>query len=152
MVQITQATELKDLQQCAARAQEHQQKHCEQLDEFQDLGVQLAIKVVATLQDVQESWQMVNGKATEEHPVQQMVINCQDTIAKVQLQVQDTAQQFVDFKDKTVAYTLLTWHGSRVSHKIVLGECWQGVGVSELRSVIAATQACAALCKGSLAR
>ena len=51
MVQITPTTELKDLQQHAARAQERY----EQLDEFQDIGGQLAMKAVATLQDVQES-------------------------------------------------------------------------------------------------
>ena len=106
MVQITQATELKDLQQCASHPQERQQKCHEQLDEFQDIGGQLAVKSVATLQAIQESQQMVDNKATEEHLVQQMVSNCQNTVAKVQLQVQEVAQKFTDFKDKSVAYTL----------------------------------------------
>ena len=35
MVQITRAAELKDLQECAAHAQESQQKRHEKLDEFQ---------------------------------------------------------------------------------------------------------------------
>ena len=51
---------------------------------------------------------MIDIKATEEHPIQQTVSNCQNTVAKVQLQVQEVAQQFVDFKDKTVVYTLST--------------------------------------------
>ena len=55
MVQITPTTELKDLQQRVARAQERQQKRREQLDEFQNIDGQLAVKAVATLQDVQES-------------------------------------------------------------------------------------------------
>ena len=52
MVQITRATELKDLQQHAARALERQQKRCEHLNEFQDIGDQLAVKFVDTLQAV----------------------------------------------------------------------------------------------------
>ena len=83
MVQITRATELIYLQQWASRAQEHQQKCHKQLDEFQDIGSQLAVKVVITLHDVQESQQMVDRKATEEHLVQQMMRNCQNTVAKV---------------------------------------------------------------------
>ena len=140
MVQINRAIILKYIQQCASHAQERQQKHHEKLDEFQDIGSQLAVKYVATLQAIQESRQMVDNKATEEHPVQQTVSNCQNTVAKVQLQVQEVAQQFADFKDKTVAYTLSTWRGSRMSQKILLGACWQGVGVSELSSVVVATQ------------
>ena len=51
---------------------------------------------------------MVDSKATKEHLVQQIVSNHQNTVAKVQLQVWDVAQQFADFKDKTVTYTLST--------------------------------------------
>ena len=49
MVQITRSEELKDLQQRASRTQEHQQKRRSQLDEFQEVGGQLAVKVVTTL-------------------------------------------------------------------------------------------------------
>ena len=49
MVHIMRAEEIKDLQQRASYAQEFQQRHHGQLDEFQEIGGQLAIKVVATL-------------------------------------------------------------------------------------------------------
>ena len=54
MVQIMRAEELKDLQQRVTQAQEHQQKCHTQLDEFQEIGGKLAVKVVSTLQVVQE--------------------------------------------------------------------------------------------------
>ena len=43
---------MKDIQQRAAHAQERQRKHCTQLDEFQEIGGQLDVKLVATLQVV----------------------------------------------------------------------------------------------------
>ena len=85
MVQITRAEELKDLQQRATCAQEHQQKHHAQLDEFQEIDGQLVVKVVAMLQEVKEHRQIVNSKANEEHPVKQDLTNCQSTSNKVQL-------------------------------------------------------------------
>ena len=69
MVQITRAEELMDLEQRSSHAQEHQQKRHAQLDEFQEVGGQLAIKAVATLEAVQENRQMVNDKEREEKPV-----------------------------------------------------------------------------------
>ena len=49
MVQITRAEELKDLQQRASHAQENQKKCLPQLDEFQEIGGQLAVKAFTTL-------------------------------------------------------------------------------------------------------
>ena len=54
MVQITWAEELKYLQQRAAFAQELQQKLHAQLDEFQEIDGQLAVRAVTMLQAVQE--------------------------------------------------------------------------------------------------
>ena len=108
MAHITRAEELKDLQQRAAHAQECQQKRRTQLDKFQEIGAQLAVKVVATLQAVQENRQMVDGKAREENPMQQVFLNYQSAAERVQLQAQEILQQFEDFKDKTSMYTLST--------------------------------------------
>ena len=94
MVQITRYEELKDLHQIGAHAQEHQQKHRAQLDEFQEVGGQLVVKAIATLQVLQESQKMVNNKFGTAHPVQQDVLNCQSAANKVQLQVHEIAQQF----------------------------------------------------------
>ena len=108
MVQITRSIELKDLQQRTTRAQEHQQKRHEKLDEFQEIGSQLAIKAIATPHDIQDNRQLVKNKACEEHPIQQTLTNCQSITSKVQLQVREIAQQFEDFKDRTSAHTLST--------------------------------------------
>ena len=51
---------------------------------------------------------MVDGKDSEEHPVQQTLTNCQSIASKVQLHVREIAQQFEYFKDKTLARTLST--------------------------------------------
>ena len=59
--------------------------HHAQLDEFQEVGGQLAVKVVATLQAVQESRQMVDGKAGVAYPMQQDFLNCQSATERVQL-------------------------------------------------------------------
>ena len=83
MVQITLATELKDLQQRVARAQERQQKHHKHLDEFQEICGQLDVKFVTMLQAIQENWQLVDSKVSEEHLVQQTLTNCQSIASKV---------------------------------------------------------------------
>ena len=70
MVQITWSEELKGLQQRVSHTQECQQKCHAQLDEFQEVGGQLVIKAVATLQAVKESRKMVDSKAGEAHLVQ----------------------------------------------------------------------------------
>ena len=54
VVQITKSAQLKELQQSVVKAWEHQQRRSTQLDEFQDIGVQLSVYEVATLQAVQE--------------------------------------------------------------------------------------------------
>ena len=107
-MQITHATELQDLQQRSSWAQERQQKRREKVDEFQEIGGQLAVKAIATLQAVQENRKMVDSKDSEEHPVQQTLTNCQSIASKVQLQVREITQQFEDFKDKTLSHTLST--------------------------------------------
>ena len=66
-----------------------------QLDEFQDIGGQLAVKAFATLQ---ENRKMIDDKASEEHPVQHALHNFQSVTDKVQLQVHEIMQQFEDFK------------------------------------------------------
>ena len=78
------------------------------MDEFQEVGGKLAVKVVATLHAVQESQQMVDGKAGKSHPMQQDFLNCQSDAERVQLQVREISQQFEDFKAKTSTYTLST--------------------------------------------
>ena len=108
MVQIMRAEEIKDLQQRASYAQEFQQRHHGQLDEFQEIGGQLDVKAVAMLQEVQENRQLVDGNAQEEHLMQQALNNFQSVADKVQLQVHEIAQQFGYFKAWTLAYTLLS--------------------------------------------
>ena len=51
---------------------------------------------------------MLEGKAREEHLVQQAFTNCQSIAEKVQLQVHEIAQQLEYFKARTSAYTLST--------------------------------------------
>ena len=63
--------------------QECQQKRRAQLNEFQEIDGQLAVKVVTTLQEVQEHRQMVDSKAQEENPMKQALTNCQITADKV---------------------------------------------------------------------
>ena len=38
-------------------------------------------------------------------------------------QVEEVKQKYDDFKIKINEYTISSWHGSRESHKIVLGAC-----------------------------
>ena len=66
------------------------------------------MKAVSMLQVVQEKRQVVDGKASEEHPIQKTLTNCQSISTNVELQVQEIAQQFEDFKDKTSSHTLST--------------------------------------------
>ena len=108
MVQIMLTKDLKDLQQRAVRAQEHQHKRNTQLDEFQDISGQLVVIVVAAMQAIQEGRKMVDGMAREEHPFKSNMLNCRDTVEFVQLQVQEILQQFEDFKTMTTEYTLST--------------------------------------------
>ena len=85
MVQITCSEELKDLQQWASWAQEHQHKHNTQLDEFQDIGRQLDVKAVIALQAVQEGRKLVDSKVGVEHPLKHDMLNCWDTVEGVHL-------------------------------------------------------------------
>ena len=78
------------------------------MDEFQEVGRQLAIKAVATLQAVQESQNMVDSKVGEAHPMEQTLLNCEIATERLYLQVQEISQQFKYFKDMTSTYTLST--------------------------------------------
>ena len=49
VIQITKSIKMKVLQYHLVKAQECQQKHIMQLDEFQDIGVKLYVKVVYAL-------------------------------------------------------------------------------------------------------
>ena len=66
-------------------AQELQQKRHEQIDKFQEIDGQLVVKAIAMLQAIQENRKPVEIKASEEHPIQQTLTNCQSIASKFQL-------------------------------------------------------------------
>ena len=82
MIQLTRSTELIELQQRVAKAQEWQHKCNAQLEEFQDIGAYLDIKALVMLQVVQDGKNTLNTKLVE-HPVKQDLLRCQDEAKKV---------------------------------------------------------------------
>ena len=69
-VQITRPVDLKELQQCFRKERERQQRCSEQLDEFQDIGVQLSVKAISALQSMYEGKKEVADKLVD-HPLAQ---------------------------------------------------------------------------------
>ena len=65
LVSITRSTKLKELQQRVGKAQEQQWKRNDHLNEFQEIGSQLLVKAVATLQAMQDGKKEVNAKMVE---------------------------------------------------------------------------------------
>ena len=52
ILHITRSAKLKELQKRVRKVRERQQRRSEQLDQFQDIGAQLSVKVVFALQVV----------------------------------------------------------------------------------------------------
>ena len=65
MVQVKRYEELKELQQRVGKAQECQQKHTKQLDEFQDIDAQLSGQEFNALQETQEGKKEIAEKMVE---------------------------------------------------------------------------------------
>ena len=86
LVSITWSTELKELQQWIGKAHEQQWKHSDQLDEFQEIGAQLSVKAVSSLQAVQDDKKEFNAKMVE-YPLKQDCFMCQDVAEKFKAQV-----------------------------------------------------------------
>ena len=66
---------MKALQQRANKVRERHQCRTTQLDEFQDIGEQLGMKELNTLQATKESHKQVTNKVTW-HPMEQHVEEC----------------------------------------------------------------------------
>ena len=88
VIQITRSTELRELQQRVGKAQEQQQKRNEQLNDFQDIGVQLSVKELTALQAVQEGKNEVT-KNMVENPLKQDLLRSQDIAERIQAQVKE---------------------------------------------------------------
>ena len=63
------------------KAQEWQQKHSDQLDEFQEIGAQLSVKAIAALQVMQDGKKKVNANMVE-HSLKHDHLMCQDVANK----------------------------------------------------------------------
>ena len=80
--------ELKYLQHWFGKARQHQWKHNDQLDEFQEIGAQLSVKAVAALQAVKEGKKKVNANMVE-HTLKQDFLWSQDLAEKIKTQVKE---------------------------------------------------------------
>ena len=99
VVQVTKAMKLKEQQQGVTKEREIQQRHTKQLEKFQDIGVHLLLKLVTTLQSVQDGRRELNAKI-DEHPLEQEVTYCMEIGDKVKENVKEFTQQYEDFKFK----------------------------------------------------
>ena len=105
VIQITKSIKMKVLQYHLVKAQECQQKHIMQLDEFQDIGVKLYVKVVYALQAVQEGKKEVVENMVE-HPLAHDLTRIQDITEKVKEKFKEIIQQYADFQQKITKYTM----------------------------------------------
>ena len=62
-----------------------------QLEEFQEIGSQLSLKVVIVFQEVEDGQRDVNGKIVE-HPLEREVTECMEIGDKVKDQVKEVTQ------------------------------------------------------------
>ena len=62
-----------------------------------------------------------------EHPVTHDMMASKEIADRVKEQAWVITQQYEYFKLNITEYTMSSQRGSRVSHKIVVGACWQGV-------------------------
>ena len=65
-----------------------QQRHSTQLDEFQEIGAQLSVKVVSALQAVQEGKKEVTNKMVE-HPLAHDLTGSREIAEKVKEHVKE---------------------------------------------------------------
>ena len=126
LIQITNFIELKSLQQWVAKERERQQRCSAQLDEFQEIGAQLSIKAVSTLKEAKEGKKDIAKKMVENLVTRDLMVS-QEIAGRFKKQVKAITQQYEDFKLNITEYTMSSQHGSRASHKIVLGDCWKGI-------------------------
>ena len=61
-----------------------------------------------------------------EHLLEHEATESREIAEKIKEQVKEITQQYDEFKVKINEYTIFSSRGSRESHKIVLGACWQG--------------------------
>ena len=74
---------MKELQQCVGKAQEWQRKRTEQLDKFQDIGVQTYVKEITELMTKKEGKKEVSTN-TVEHPLKHYLTGIQKITEKFQ--------------------------------------------------------------------
>ena len=73
------------------------------------------------------------AKNIVEHPREQDVAYYRDISDKMKEKVEEFKQQYEDFKIKISGYTISSWRGLRVSHKIVLGAYWHKIMVRKMK-------------------
>ena len=102
-MQITKVVELKDLQQRVTKERERKQRHSAQLDEFQEIGAQLSVKVVFALQESYKGKKNVAAKMVD-HLVNHDIKMSQEITERVKEQVKVNIQQSAYFKAKIDEY------------------------------------------------